>query len=343
MANSKKRIRKLVIVILLLLVSFIGIIGTCNVAIRSVKDARQDQIIDARKRDFETIWGTLQMYLNRSKEQTKNIAMSIENDIKTSFDLTALEQGLDENDPEYNSAIYDIIISHICGVHFGGLENNRNSMIVLEGYDTIIEDFLVDPDSREEDKQDIVTSGRSLLDYKDTTYNIKLFSSAMQKIRNHTTGIIAIEPYNYIDNPDHNMISEMNYANLEKVYVEEGIVGLKNYQFLVPMYITDTGDIFGQQDIEHGVRQDTHKFIVIQTFNLYDQLTSVKPDIGDDDYLARMNARYDEMLNMLYILGTVAVIMITIIVIYSFSLYNILLDEKHDFFNLEQEAKYKNT
>ena len=139
------------------------------------------------------------------------------------------------------------------------------------------------------------------------------------------------------------MISEMNYTNLEKIYVEEGIEGLKNYQFLVPMYITDTGDIFGQQDIEHGVRQDTHKFIVIQTFNLYDQLTSVKPDIGDDDYLARMNARYDEMLNMLYILGTIAVIMITIIVIYSFSLYNLLLDEKHDFFNLEQEAKYKNT
>lgn len=343
MANSKKRIRKLVIVVLLLLVSFVGIIDTCNIAIRSVKDARQDQIVDARKRDFESIWGSLQVYLNQSKEQTKEIATSIETEIKHSFDLNDLEQGLDEDDPEYNQAVYEIIRSHIEGVHFGGLENNRNSMIVLEGYDTIVEDFLVDPDSRSDDKKDIVTNGQSLLDYKDTTYNIKLFSSAMQKIRNHTTGVIAIEPYDYTRNPDHKLISDMSYANLEKVYVNEGMDGLKNYQFLVPMYITDTGDIFGQQDIEHGVRQDTHKFIVIQTFNLYDQLTSLKPDIGDDDYLARLNARYDEMLNMLYILGTVAVMMITIIVIYSFSLYNMLLDDKHDFFGLTKEVEDKNT
>lgn len=339
MANSKKRVKNLIIVILLLLVSFIGIIGTCNVAIDSIKNARENQIIDARKRDFETIWGALQIYLGRSKEQTKDIATSIENDIKQSFDLDDLEKGLNEDDPVYTQAVYDIIRNHIEGVHFGGLENNRNSMIVLEGYNTIIEDFLVDPDSRDESKSDIVISGENILDYKDTTYNKKLFSSAMQKIRNHTTGIIAIEPYNYIDNPDHNLIPEMNYTNLENVYVEEGIEGLKNYQFLVPMYITDTGDIFGQQDIEHGIRQDTHKFIVIQTFNLYDQLTSIKPDIGDDDYLARLNARYDEMLNMLYILGTVSVIMITIIVIYSFSLYNMLLDDKHDFFGIEKENK----
>ena len=68
----------------------------------------------------------------------------------------------------------------------------------------------------------------------------------------------------------------------------------------------------------------------------------MKPDIGDDDYLSRMDSRYNEILNMLYILGLASVVMITIIVVYSFSLYNFLLEEKHDFFGIEEEIKSKN-
>lgn len=340
MANNKKRVKNLIIIILLLLVSFIGIIGTCNIAIEDVKEARESQTVDARKRDFEVIWESLQICLAKSRSQTKDIATSIENDVRESFNLEDLERGLDENDPEYNQELYEVIRKHIEHVHFGGLENNRNSMIVLEGYNTIIEDFLVDPDSRDESKSKNIVSGKNILEYEKTTYNKKLFSSAMQKIRNHTTGIIAIEPYNYIDDSDdHELICEMNYANLERVYINEGIDGLKNYQFLVPVYITDTGDIFGQQDIEHGVRQDTHKFIVIQTFNLYDQLISIKPDIGDDDYLSRLNSRYDGILNMLYILGTITVLVITVIVIYSFSLYNMLLDNNYIISYTDEKSK----
>ena len=326
MTSSKKRVRSMIVIILLLLVSFVGIVGTCSLSIDTVKKARESQIVDVRKRDFEVIWGTLQVYLDSSRTQTSKIANAIETDIKNSFDLDDLKNRLDSNDQSADQEIYAIIRKHIENVHFGGISNNRNSMIVLEGYDNIIEDFLVDPESRDPDKQDISISGKKLSDYFNTTYNKELFSSAMQKLRNHTSGIIAIEPYNYIDNDDHTLITEMSYTTLESVYVKEGFEGLKNYQFLTPIYITDTGDIFGQQDIEHGVHKDTHKFIVIQTFNLYDQLTYLKSDIGDDDYLSRIDSRYAEILNSLYILGTMAIIMITIIIIYSFSLYNMIID-----------------
>lgn len=326
MTASKKRVRSMIVIILLLLVSFVGIVGTCSISIDTVKKAREDQIVDVRKRDFEVIWGSLQMYLNTSKTQTEKIANAIEADIRNSFDLDDLKERLDHNDPTADQELYEIIRKHIENVHFGGVSNNRNSIIVLEGYDNIVEDFLVDPKSRESDKQDIAISGRKLSDYLNTTYNKELFSSAMQKLRNHTSGIIAMEPYNYIDNDNHTLITEMSFIILESVYVEEGFEGLKNYQFLTPIYITDTGDIFGQQDIEHGVHQDTHKFVVIQTFNLYDQLVSIKPDIGDDDYLGRLDTRYSEVLNSLYILGTISIIMITIIIIYSFSLYNMIID-----------------
>lgn len=326
MTTSKKRVRSMMIVILLMLVSFVGIVGTCTISINTVKQAREEQIVDVRKRDFETIWGILQMYLNKSKTQTEEIANAIETEIKNTGDLDNLKERLDHNDPTADQEIYEIIRKHIENVHFGGVSNNRNSIIVLEGYDTIIEDFLVDPDSRESDKQGIEVSGRKISDYISTTYNQDLFTSAMQKIRNHTSGIIAIEPYNYIDKEGHTLITEMSFTTLEGVYVKEGWEGLKNYQFLTPIYITDTGDIFGQQDIEHGIHQDTHKFIVIQTFNLYDQLNSVKSDIGDDDYIGRLDYRYSEILNSLYILGIISIIMIAIIIIYSFSLYNMIID-----------------
>ena len=94
---------------------------------------------------------------------------------------------------------------------------------------------------------------------------------------------------------------------------------------MVPVYITDTGDIFGQSDIVQGIHQDTHKFIIIQTFNLYDQIMSTKSDFGDDDYLGRLNSRYDRILNSLYILGIVVCALIALIIIYFLSIYNALI------------------
>ena len=132
MTTSKKRVRSMMIIILLMLVSFVGIVGTCTVSINTVKQAREEQIVDARKRDFETIWGVLQIYLNRSKTQTKEIANAIETEIKNTFDLDDLKERLDHNDPTADQEIYEIIRKHIENVHFGGVSNNRNSIIVLE-------------------------------------------------------------------------------------------------------------------------------------------------------------------------------------------------------------------
>ena len=118
------------------------------------------------------------------------------------------------------------------------------------------------------------------------------------------------------------MIDEMNYDNLKEVYVNEGLKGLKNYQFLVPIYITDTGDIFGNSDIIGGVPQNTHKFIIIQTYNIYDQLTNMMPEYGDSSYIKNINERYDSILSMLYLCGIIVCITIVIMILYFFSVYN---------------------
>lgn len=341
---SNTKLNKYITIILLILASFIIILTLCNNTINDVKQAQEDQIVDARKRDFEVVWGVLELLQSQANAQTETIAKNIEDQIRSSFDLDELQQKLDENDPVYTEKLYELISNNVRNVHLNGIENNRNSMIALEGFDTIVEDLLVDPESREGGSEIKDPNSNSIYKYADTTYNKGMFETAMRKIRNHNdSSIIAIEPYNYIDkNTPHKKIKEINYANLEEVYVKEGLTGLRNYQILVPVYITDTGDIFGQLDTVHGVKVDNHKFIIIQTFNFYDQLISYKPDFGDDDYTRRIVTRYNTILNSLYILGAVVCALIVLIIIYFLSIYNALIMKDSQIYQILEEFKEPN-
>lgn len=342
---SKTKLNRYITVVVLILISFILVLAMCNKSISDVKSARDEQIVDSRKRDFEIVWNVLELLKSQADSQTEVVAKNIEHQIYDNFDLDELKIKLDENDPVYTEKLYKLISNNVQNVHLNGINNNRNSMIALEGYDTIIEDLLVDPDSREEGAKTIDASSNSLYKYRDTTYNKEMFDTAMRKIRNHTnSSIIAIEPYNYIgDNKNHQKIREATYETLEKVYVDEGIDGIRNYQFLVPVYITDTGDIFGQNDTMHGVKVDNHKFIIIQTFNLYDQLISYKPDFGDDDYLHRLNVRYNNILNSLYILGIVVCIIIVFIILYFLSIYNAVIEKNSQIHDIIKDIEEERT
>ncbi len=338
---KKNKINRFVSIILLTLASFIIILTVCDNAILSIKNSRAAAIEDVKKRDFATVWMSILNYMEDAEKQTSGVATNIENDIKATFDLQDLQYKLDSGDKEARTKLSEIFRKNIDEVYVGDVNNNRNSIIILEGYDSIVEDLFVDPESREEGAVIKNPSSPTLSQYQNTTYNKELFTSAVRKIRTHTDKIIAIEPYNYIKG-EHEKIPEMNYHNLERVYINEGVQGLRNYQFLVPVYITDSGDIFGQKDIENGVPQENHKFIVIQTFNIYDQIMFNSPEFGDDDYIGRINTRYDRILNSLYIMGIIICTLIVFIIVYFFSLYNILITKEYE--NIyNSKTKDKNT
>ena len=85
MVKNKKRFKKFISVIAILLATFAVILGTCSSTIAGIKESKQEQIEDARKRDFEVIWGILQSYLNESKVQTTKIASSIESELRSTL------------------------------------------------------------------------------------------------------------------------------------------------------------------------------------------------------------------------------------------------------------------
>lgn len=321
-----KKLKNYLIVILIMIAASITILVTFDNVIESIKHSRYQAIEQSKERDFESVWAYIQVLRSNSLIETTELATKIDDQINNEFNLDQLETALNNGDHATQERLYEIFRSNIDGVYLDDkVKNNRNAIIVLEGYDTIIEDKLVEPIARENEdfSSDPVQHFSS---YYDKCYNKALFKSATAKLRSHSTSqLIAIEPFNYLkgdDSSNHKMISEMTYENLKEVYVNEGLKGLKNYQFLVPIYITDTGDIFGNNDVVGGVPQNTHKFIIIQTFNVYDQLMNIKPDYGDSTYVSGINERYDSILSMLYLCGIIVCITIVIMILYFFSVYN---------------------
>jgi hypothetical protein len=157
------------------------------------------------------------------------------------------------------------------------------------------------------------------------SYNKELEKDAIDKLLNRHSGIIALESYNLTKNDNHIMISEMTYDSLLNVFLEEGLNGIRNYQIFVPYYITDFGDIFGNPDIINGVKVDNNKLIVVQEFNLYDQVVKNYNDTFNDSEIKNIIERYDMLLRLMYTFGIMLACFVTLLVGYLSNTYNELV------------------
>lgn len=318
LTNNNRRKRRYMMIIITILVAFTSSLFLYNYAIDYTKQVEEETITQAETAEFDKIWDHLQNLLALANLNASNASNNIENDIKSQFkDLNKLKIALDRKDPEYEKQIHEIFAKHTEGNYLNGIDNKRNAFLILTGDGGIKEDYTVDSDTKEE-----IYSNKQFAKYLDNTYNKDLFETALFQIRNHSNSIIAIEPTNP-ETKNHILLDEINYSNLKKVYEKEGIYGLRSYEFLVPVYITDTGDIFGQKDIIAGEPQQNHKFIIIQTFNLYDQIIKGHPTYQDKVYKKQIVSRYNQMINVLHILGIVICVSIIVSILYIFSLYNV--------------------
>lgn len=298
-----------------------------NNAIQEIKDSGETTRDDLMERNFDFIWDHLQYLSTHAEYHAVEMAETIESQILEGFKLNELEDALNKNNPNDPVLIkfHQMLKSNIEDEYFGGIKNNRNAYIILDGANTILEDLMVDPTARGDSSLGDKLS-TDLNDYRESTYNVDMFDSAFNKIRTHSNLPIVIEPYNYIDG-DHIMLKEMSYNALKEVYLAEGLNGLRNYQFLVPAYITDSGDIFGHDERISGSNENSHKFVVIQTFNLYDQIVNIDPEFESGEQYESAINRHERMLSAIYILGIMITAVSVFIVLYFFTLYNNLLDD----------------
>lgn len=233
-------------------------------------DDAQNRIIEVDTKYQNMEWAMIVSVLENAKAgsnvRTRQIATEIINDVNIEYpNLDVLKTELDKNPDKLDTAYGTILLEVPKDKYYNNIFNNRNNVIIVD------------------DKGVIVSYRAGALhqnvratwdeDLKDH-YNPSLGRCAINKILAQDTELIFWE----IDPPiveNHMIITDCRLDELRAVYYKEGLEGLYGYTFLVPAYITGDGDIFGTLDYDPstGDKNNNHKLIVLQKFNLYDIIT----------------------------------------------------------------------
>jgi hypothetical protein len=142
--------------------------------------------------------------------------------------------------------------------------------------------------------------------------------------RNSRHNVLFYEPNGPDMVDDHTVITFPSLEQLKNIFFKEGIDGLKGYNVLVPVYITDDGDLFGTPDIgPDGKVNHTHKIIVVQRFSIYEV---VKNTFNSQLFIkAKLQEHVGQHINdskNFYTLAFVAMILLDIIIILVFFVYS---------------------
>lgn len=284
-----------------------------NNIIEDVKNTQEATIYKYKSEQFEKVWDILcNKLIIDAHTNIKTAADSIESSMQ-SLDMDKLKSDLDSG--IYTDDIIEIFKSNLENISLNSIDNGKNNTLVMSNDKIILNySYYAYPNTANDTHlfSSIITSG----------YNKELGQDAINKIYQQSDNIICAELMKS-NNKNHIAISSATKENFKKVYMEEGLDGFRNYQFFVPVYITEKGDIFGQDDIVYGERLDVnHKFIIIQEFNLYDQLLSGYPEYFDESFLSEIEYHYEITLRNLYTLGIFFVIFLVITLFEFISVYN---------------------
>ena len=186
--------------------------------------------------------------------QAKNIAEEITEKIKETYpNLEDMRYELD-NSQEFDSPKYlQIMKQSIQGIYLHNVENDDNDMFVCtrEG---IIMDTSPSTAALYPDDWESIYSRDS---------NPNLMKNVVASIFNRTSRMIYWEHHHVIQYHHDNfpiLPSDGTMEELHQIYIQYGLEGLKHVQFLAPAYITETGDIFGIEDVNvRGISNYNHK------------------------------------------------------------------------------------
>ena len=269
-------------------------------------------------------WDIIEMYIKelyRSLSyEMDDLSVDIEQKIIDTYDdLDVLKEELDLKD---YSGLYKVVSPLIKDLYLSNIKNDRNDIFVATN-DGIIADFSL---SQIPYWDETTTSNPTILSwqqYIDTSSNSDLTKESVNLILDQVNCIIFNERFN--TNGDHMIILQPYLSEMKKVYIEEGIDSLRNYTFLVPSYITDDGDIFGNIDIEHGYRYTTYKIIIVQEFNIFDQLKNNYPNVINENRYESIDNMFLQKLTTGNIIGLLIIAELFASIILSCKLFNLHL------------------
>ena len=223
---------------------------------------------------------------NQAKSVAENITFHILNDYP---DLNQLKNEFDHPEQYPNPRYMEIMEFAIKDQYLFGIENDDNDIFICNKYGIIYDNS----DNMKTRLSNIPQNQKATLDFNHSSiYSWKnVYDRSMNPVRTkkiinsilrQSQDILFLEHLAVNANTEetkHYILTKNATLNdLYILYQQNGINAFKNIQFLAPAYITPTGDIFGTEDISiYGEKNNNYKIIVVQTFNLYQQLMNRYP------------------------------------------------------------------
>lgn len=325
--KKEKSMLKFVISITIILISLlIGVYMVIRQLDRSHDNIKQ-YIIEINDNEFDVAVNLFSKYATTS---TNKIARGIESSIKKKY-AGKMDELKEEFENNNYSVISDILASFVEDRFFNEVYTDGNRMFVAN-YDGVLCDF-----SKYTLSGDTIYEVDQFRDWNtiiENSYNKESCREAINKILKNSTSKegksdVIIWQYTDPDDPSIKVDGDITVTALRDIYIEHGLDGLKSFELLIPSYITDTGDIFGQTDIDAGgVVHKTYKLMAVQRINIYDQLIQIFPGIDKHNLgtLSAVNAEHDVIIYYVYLIAFILSVAIVATIIHFCYMFNRLLD-----------------
>ena len=217
-----------------------------------------------------------------------------------------LSSGVDY--PEFEAILRDTLQTNVF-THYGLMNANRNSIIVIAN-ERIIASYTHDGTIYSSGAK--VSSNLNIKNMiEENFYNSKLGLDSLNKIENQYTGVIiwqSREP----QNPDIPKYTSMTFDDIVYIFNKFGVEGLESFDIIIPAYITEYGNIFGDYDIPGETsRNSDNKIIILQKLNLTDYINSHFPRVFSKNTITKVLQRFNtitDIINLLIVLNCICVI-----------------------------------
>ena len=178
---------------------------------------------------------------------------------------------------------------------------------------------------------DIDGNRNNIIKYKNF-YNKELGLSALEKLYSQYKGVIIWQARKPIGDVDkYKKYTDMTLKDFTDVMINEDIESLASYDILIPKYITDNGNIFGEFDVAGQDRKSNNKLIIIQKLNMVDWINYIYPDFFETDRTDTVEYNYVQllrMINIFIIINSITFIGFAIIFVFGYNKIDDL-DDNH--------------
>ena len=293
------------IIIFALFLITISVSAGIRKGIASYGDIAYNEYVDEKLNTFDSI---LQGAIDIGQFGLTNSSNKLQQEIRANLDMDRLEDCLlvGKRYPEFDVLLRNNLQKNVY-TRYSDVDQNRNNIFVMVNGNIIAtynHDDTKFPNSIYLGAFE--TNAKEMV--QDTFYNVELSEYAIDMVEKQYKGLIIWQQ----DAPslDIPKYSRVTLDTLHEILLEYGLEGLESFEILIPEYITEYGNMFGDTDVPGSNTDRDNKLILVQKLNIVDYINYHFPEFSvlDSEALVNEYNRLTMMINIFIIIECLAMI-----------------------------------